>query len=50
MFLKYDDVRETLGLVLISMTTLTLAPLNLPNNSRILIHAGEESLPPLFFN
>ena len=29
MFLKYDDVRETLGLVLISMTTLTLAPLTI---------------------
>ena len=29
MFLKYDDVRETLGLVLISVTTLTLAPLTI---------------------
>jgi len=29
MFLKYDDVRETLGLVLISLTTLTLAPLTI---------------------
>ena len=29
MFLKYDDVRETLGLVLISITTLTLAPLTI---------------------
>jgi len=29
MFLKYDDVRETLGLMLISMTTLTLAPLTI---------------------
>ena len=29
LFLKYDDVRETLGLVLISMTTLTLAPLTI---------------------
>lgn len=27
MFTKYDDVRETLGMVLISVTTLTLAPL-----------------------
>jgi len=26
-FLKYDDVRETLGMVLISVTTLALAPL-----------------------
>jgi len=29
MFLKYDDVRETLGMVLISVTTLTLAPLTI---------------------
>lgn len=29
MFLKYDDVRETLGLMLISMATLTLAPLTI---------------------
>lgn len=29
LFLKYDDVRETLGLVLISVTTLTLAPLTI---------------------
>jgi hypothetical protein len=29
MFLKYDDIRETLGLLMISVTTLTLAPLTI---------------------